>query len=282
MIVRVLQLSESARKAEVQAEFDKPIDDSMRVGLLKSGLQASAHRASNCMGWIWRQWLLGASRKAISRKVEPFVSRCLELRDLCKSYHMLPFHDLFLLHCAIFAAEDTQLQLVAERVADAAGDKGEKPLDDGEIYAAAWCGMMKHWILGDDAKAAAQAALIWGAKRRHGVFAAAKPLVTPWLKRDWAAFAKAQRSDFDKLWQRIRKDGWTVKSETPAEVVVTTDRYQIQHQWCWAHCGMALLAHRQGANVVCDPFWFPSSAIEERESPPLNKERPGANQMDMF
>lgn len=282
MNVRVLQLTESARKAEVQAEFDKPIDDSMRVGLLKSGLSASAHRASSCMGWIWRQWLSGASKKAISKKVEPFVARGLELRDLCQSYHMLPLHDLFLLHCAIFASEESQLRLVAERVADASGDKGVTPLDDGELYAAGWCGMMKHWILGDDIKAAQQAALIWDSKRQQGVFAASKQLATPWLNRDWGAFVMAQQKDFDKLWQRIRKDGWTVKSENPAEVVMTTDRYQIRHQWCWAHCGMASLAHRQGIEVVCDPFWFPLGAIDEAVTPSLKKEHPNPNQLDMF
>ena len=185
------------------------------------------------MGWIWRQWLSGASKKAISQKVEPFVVRGLELRDLSQSYHMLPLHDLFLLHCAIFASEESQLRLVAERVADASGDKGGTPLDDGELYAAAWCGMMKHWILGDDIKVAQQAALILASKRQQGVFAASKQLATPWLNRDWGAFVKAQQKDFDKLWQRIRKDGWTIKSENSVEVVMTTDRYRIRHQWCW-------------------------------------------------
>lgn len=261
MNVKVLHLGESSAKAASQAEFDKPIDDLMRVGLLKSGLNASAHRSSNCMGWIWRQWLAATSKEAISRKVEPFVSRGLELRELSQSYHMLPLNDLFLLHCAIFASSDSQLQMVAEQVADAAGDKGERPSDNGELYAAAWCGMMKYWILGDDSKAAQQAALIWGARREQGVFAAPQPLVTPWLKRDWDAFMKAQRKDFEKLWQRARKDCWTVKAENSTEIVVTTDRYQIRHQWCWAHCGMAMLAHRKGAEVATDPFWFPPSAI---------------------
>jgi hypothetical protein len=279
--IKVLQLSESARKAENLSEFDKPIDEWMKVGLLKSGLEGSACRAASCMGWIWRQWLLGASKKTIARKVEPFVTRGLELREMSQSYHKLALHDLYLLHCAIFGCTDDQIRAVAECVADSSGDKGETPLDDGELYAAAWCGMMKYWILDESDKALEQADLIWGSYREHGVFAAPKPLVVPWLKKDWAKFAKAQQNDFNKLWQRAQKDHWTVKSENSAEIVVTTDRYQIEHQWCWAHCGLAMLAHGQGAEVITDPLWFPQNAIMETTTKPPTEDDP-SKQLDMF
>lgn len=114
------------------------------------------------------------------------------------------------------------------------------------------------------------------------MFAAPKPLVIPWLKRDWAAFAKQQQKDFEKLWNRARKDRWTVKSENSTEVVVTTERYQIDHMWCWAHCGMALLAHREGAQVVTDPFWSPAASKENARVPTERKQRDDADQLQMF
>ncbi len=280
--VKVLGLSESLRKVESFARFGKPIEQADIVFLAGNGLQDAAHRASSCMGWIWRQWLLGTSKEMISKRVVPFVDRGLEFRERSKSYDYLALHDLFLLHCAIFASSDSQLKTVAERVADASGDKGETPVDNGELYAAAWCGMMKYWILGDEDKALQQSTVIWGARRDQGVLAAPKPLVAPWLKKDWNSFVKAQQKDFEKLWQRARKDGWTVKAETSMEVVVTTDRYQIEHQWCWAHCGMAVLAHRQGAQVATDPFWFPRSAVVETTTTSDPDEGNNTDQLGMF
>jgi hypothetical protein len=246
--IKVLSLSESARKAGDLAEFEKPINESMKVGLLKSGLKGAAHRTSSCMGWIWRQWLLGVPKEALARCVGPFVERGLELRERSQSYDYLALHDLYLLHCAIFACSNTQLNTVAERIADASGDKGQKPLDNGELYAAAWCGMMRYRILGDERRATHQSELIWEAYRDKGVFAAPKPLVLPWLKRDWKAFARCQQKDFEKLWNRARKDCWTVKSENSTEIVVTTERYQIEHQWCWVALrnGIAGTSSRRG------------------------------------
>ena len=40
------------------------------------------------------------------------------------------------------------------------------------------------------------------------------------------------------------------------------ERYNVQQLWCWAHCGLALLAYRAGAEVATDPFWFPSHALQ--------------------
>ena len=166
-----------------------------------------------------------------------------------------------LLHCAIFASDDRQLEHVVETIADASGDKGDKPLDNGELYAAAWSGMMKYWILGDEDKAIDQSNLIWSAKRDTQLFAAPKSLVIPWLKKDWKAFIHQQRMDFQKLWSRARKDAWTVLSENSTETVVRTNGYQIGHMWCWAHCGLAMLANRKGVEVATDPLWFPESAL---------------------
>lgn len=282
--IKVLSLEESARKAAMLARFGSPIEQPDLNYLLGNGLKAAAHSALSCMGWVWRQWLTGVSRAAVSKQVEPLVERGLELRGRSKSYHCLPEHDLHLLHCAIFSGSDTLVRSVAEQIADAEGDKGAKPMDfgHGELYAAAWSGMMKYWILGDQPKALQQADIIWGAYRDKSLFAAPKPLVQPWLKQDWKAFTKCQQKEFEKLWNRARKDGWTVRSETSTEVVVTTERYQIGHQWCWAHCGMALLAHRQGAEVATDPFWFPSTALSDVSSPEPGKQINGPDQLQML
>lgn len=86
-------------------------------------------------------------------------------------------------------------------------------------------------------------------------------LATPWLKRDWSAFLKAQRKDFERLWSSGRKNG-TVRKETRTEMVVTVRMYPVEQVWCWAHCGMALLAHREGVEVATDPFWFPPHALK--------------------
>jgi hypothetical protein len=259
--IKILGLPEAARKAENLAKFGEPIEHSDIVFLAGSGLQDAAHRAVSCIGWIWRQWLLGTSRGVISKRVEPFVQRGLEFRRRSRNFDYLPLHDLFLLHCAIFACSDAQLNKVGEQVSDANGDKGGKPSDDGELYVAAWCGMLKYWLLGDTEKSHQQSALIWEASRPEGLLASPKALVTPWLKRDWKGFVKNQQNDFKRLWARARKDHWTVKIDRPGEVVVTTDHYQIEHHWCWAHCGMALLAAREGVDVAVDAFWLPQSAI---------------------
>jgi hypothetical protein len=262
MKITVLDLEDTARKAEWMADFGKAVSQSDLVSLLKSGSKNEGCRAVGCMGWIWRQWLLGSSAEEISGKVVPFVERGLELRKKSSSYHWVALHDLYLLHCAIFACPNPQLREVALEIGDASGDKGAKPCDDGELYAAAWGGMMKYWILDQLDKAVQQAELIWDAYRFHGVLAGSKSIVTPWLKRDWKAFQKAQQKDFERMWKRARSDRWTVKSETETEIVVTTARYQIEHMWCWAHCGLALLANRQcGVEVATDPLWFPAHAL---------------------
>jgi hypothetical protein len=280
--IKVLGVSESARKAEAFAKFDTPIEESDLRFMLGNGLMDAAHRATNCMGWVWRQWLMGVPTRDLSGRIERFVERGLELRTRSMSYHKLALYDLFLLHCAIFGSNHSQVRKVAEQIADASGDKGERPLDDGELYAAAWSGMMKYWILGDDERAAEQSQLIWRAYRERGVSAAPKTLVTPWLKRDWQGFAKQQQKDFEKLWQRARKDCWTVKAESSTEVIVTTEKYQIEHSWCWAHCGMALLAHSAGAQVITDPFWFPAAALQHGAMLQQTKEREDPDQLHMF
>jgi hypothetical protein len=213
------------------------------------------------MGWNWFQWLLGGPVGEIRGRVEAFVDRGMAMQEISPLYEGRPGHDLFLLHCAIFASSDAQLKKVAERVVDTSGYKGHAPPNTGDLYESAWCGMVKHWILGDRDKAAQQAEIVWKAYRFPNLRASVKPLVTPWLKGDWSSFRQQQQKDFAKLWERIRKDRSAVK-ENGEEIVIDVDRFSTKQTWCWAHCGMALLAHRQGAEVVTDDFWFPPHALK--------------------
>jgi hypothetical protein len=114
--IKVLSLSESARKTEGFAKFDLAIEESDLRFLLGNGLKGAAHRAAHCLGWVWRQWLMGVPSKAFSSRLERFVDRGLELRARSTSYHMLAVHDLYLLHCAIFASGPAQLRKVAEQI----------------------------------------------------------------------------------------------------------------------------------------------------------------------
>ncbi len=267
MKITVTDLEDSVRTAEIMARFGDPITEATARGLLKVGLRDAAVRAVGCVGWIWRQWLLVTPKEEISARVEPFVERSLQLRDMASTYVGVALHDLFLLHCAIFACTNEQLREVAERIADASGDKGQKPADDGELYAAAWSGMMKYWILGEQEKAVEQAEQIWDSYHDPANRAAAKTLVNPWLNRDWGGFNKRQQEDFAKRWKGAHK--FSNFSEDTNGISMSAKIRPFEQLWCWAHVGMALLAYRfHGAEVAIDPFWFPSHALKcvERSS----------------
>jgi hypothetical protein len=72
-------------------------------------------------------------------------------------------------------------------------------------------------------------------------------------------FVKQQQKDFATHWQRARRDR-TLRKRTAGEIVVNLPGY-IKQLWCWAHCGMALLAYRRGIEVLTDPFWLPPHAL---------------------
>jgi len=169
-------------------------------------------------------------------------------------------HDLWLLHCAIFACGSKQVKALAEQVVDASGVDGAPLRNDGELYASAWCGMLKHWILGNHEEAAKQSAIVWKSYRYDIARVAPKALVTQWLAEDWSAFARAQQKDIKTLWERARRDRFVVSGKRD-KVLIRMDGIIPGYQWCWAHCGLALLAYRRGADVACDPFWFPSHAL---------------------
>lgn len=216
--------------------------------------------AEGCMGWVWCQWLSKGDCAAIRKEVEFVVARGMETQTLSKNQNYRCLHDLWLLHCAIFGSGETQLLKLAETAVDSSG-ASQEPRNNGELFAAAWCGMLKYWILGDKEKARKEADKIWSAYRYDIARTAPKPMVVKWLAEDWKSFAKQQQKDFKAQWDRLRKYR-ILRSETPHETVVAFSEIPVPGRgWCWAHCGLALLALREGAPVVTDPLWFPEHAL---------------------
>lgn len=260
MKLTIIDLPRRIQISATMAQFGKPISPAMREFLLEDGLDDCI--VVGCMGWIWFQWLAGAPANEIRDHVTAFVDRGMEMQQLSPQFNNRPRHDLFLLSCAIFASTESQLLKLAQQSVDTSGYNGHKPRNDGELFENAWCGMLKHWMLGDLKKSAQEAEKIWSAYRFPNIRAAAKSLVTPWLKQDWTAFAKQQQKDFEKRWATTHTDRCQViQKETADEIVISVEGFDPTQSWCWAHCAMAMLAHRRGAPVVTDPLWFPPHAL---------------------
>ncbi len=224
--------------------------------------------AEGCLGWIWCQWLSQAPAQAIRKEVEFVVNRGMEMQERCPNQRYRCLHDLWLLNCGILAASSDKLRELAERVVDSKGDTSPRskdrspPNNNGELFAAGWCGMLKYCILGDLKKAVQESEIIWGSYRYDIARVAPKALVGKWLEGDWKGFVKLQQKDFKALWDWARKNRILV-SETGDEKVIAFGRMPVPGRgWCWAHCGLAMLAHRQGIEVATDPFWFPLHALE--------------------
>jgi hypothetical protein len=261
VVVHVENLLSKAKIWEVMAQFGKPIDEPTKNYLTEEGLGGAETRTVGCMGWMWCQWLLKTSAAEIQQRIRSFVERGMEMQRISPKFYMRPVHDLYLLHCGIWAAGSEQLKALALAVVDSSGFAKYKPADDGELYACAWSGMLKFSILGEYSRAAREAEIIWNANRDISFRASTKELVSPWLRHDWKSFVRHQGKDFDKLWSRARKDG-SVLSERRSERVVNLSKFRsVQQSWCWAHCGLALLAYRQGVEVVTDPFWMPEHSL---------------------
>lgn len=216
-----------------------------------------------CMGWVWGQWLANGDVSRIRSRISAFVERGMSMQRTSSNSRRRAQNDLFLLACASFASNSQQLEELAQQSVDAAGWGSFSPKDNGELHTSAWSGMLKHWILENYQEAVKQSEIIWNSHRDPTWRGAAKPVVVPWLKLRWDSFAMEQKKDFEKLWARSRKDR-TVISEKPHEVIVSLERthWPVSELWCWAHCAMALLAHRKGAEVATDPFWFPPHAVK--------------------
>ena len=255
-------LEKASANAEALAGFGKTPSNYEINYLQERGFSIARALAAHCLKWLWCQWLLGEAPAGICERVEKFVERGMEMQMKSSCFQWRPLHDLYLLHCGIFASTDSQLEKLAKQVVDTSGYKGTAPQRRfGELYASAWCGMLKYSILGDYRKAADESEMIWSAYRDPAFAGATKPLVTPWLKQDWDSFEKQQRKDFKKLWERGLKEGWGDESNVKRVVEHVIDGYPLEQRWCWAHCGMALLAYRRGIKVANDPFWFPAHAL---------------------
>lgn len=249
--------------------FDRPYGDAIKNRIRDEGYNGPASATLGCLRWIWSQWLAGGPAEEIQSQVGKFVDRALETQSLTTRLEWRGRHDLFLLHCAIYGSSDVQLKTLAEKVVDATGLGNQKPEErDGELYASAYSGMLKYWILGDLDKAAAQSEVIWKAYQDNSFRCAAKTLVTPWLKQDWKSFAKNQQKDFDRLWGRIRKEREVMTENGDEVVIASLLKLSVPQFWCWGHCGLALLANRRfGVDVVTDPLFFPPHALKATPTP---------------
>jgi hypothetical protein len=230
---------------------------------LRDNFSTPRCQAEGGMGWIWCQWLLEAPAQQIQKEIAFLVNRGMQLqKKMSGPLRYRALHDLWLLHCAIFASTDKQLRQLAEDVVDSSGIGGQPLRTDGEFHASAWCGMLKHWILGDHVTAAKEASLIWTAYRYNIARFAPKSLVTKWLAADWNAFRTQQEKDFNALWEGARKKRLINSKKSGSTIVDAWNIPVAGHGWCWAHCGLAVLAHRQGIPVTTDPFWFPPHALK--------------------
>ena len=247
------------RKNVALAAFGRPLDAGL-VYCRDKSFSTARCLAEGGMGWVWGQWLVGVHPSEIRNVIEPFVSRGMEIQERMQCQRMRGLHDLYLVHCAIYASSEDQLNQLAERIVDAAGTKGETPRNDGNLYASAWSGMLKHWILGNKEEAFKQSEIIWNAYRPPYFRATTKPLVVAWLSENWKSFVVQQNKDFEKLWNRANKDG-TTTSKKHGQVTVNIAKFPVGQLWCWAHCGLAMLARRRGVEVATDPFWFPPNAL---------------------
>ncbi|MCX6902564.1 MAG: hypothetical protein NTW03_03630 [Verrucomicrobia bacterium] len=255
---KLYPLGSGAHKEVSEEEYD-PFD---------TGFSTARCWAEGCLGWIWCQWLSQSLTAAIQRDVEFVVDRGMEVQDQCPNQRYRCLHDLWLLHCAILGARSDKLRELAKRVVDSKGDTSPRskdrspPNNNGELFTAAWCGMLKYWILGDLEKAVQESEIIWGAYRYDIARVAPKALVAKWLEGDWKGFVKLQQRDFKALWDWARKNRILV-SESDSEKVIAFDRLPVPGRgWCWAHCGLAMLAHRHGVEVATDLFWFPPHALQ--------------------
>ena len=215
--------------------------------------------AQGCLGWIWCQWLANAPAIVIRTEVERFVERGMVLQQKLTEQNYRCLHDLWLLHCAICASGEQQLQRLATNVVDA-DTSGQTWSNNGERYAAAWCGTLKYSILGDKQKAEKEFDTIWDTYKNDMAPSAPKSLASKWLTEDWKGFRKAQGKDFENRWERARKYRWIV-DDNPEEPTVRLWDILPGRNWCWSHVGLAMLAHRRGIEVATDPLWFPAHAL---------------------
>lgn len=245
--------------AETMAEFERPVTQ-IDLRLLKTdGFSAARGIAASCIAWIWYQWLLSTPREVMLAKIEPFIEKMHFFQRKSKLLRMRPHADLYLLHIGMFSLPNRALFRLAGNMIDL--DSGHEFPDDGHLFAAAWCGMLKNSILGNDADTHRHSIVMAKARHSPSFGAISKPLINSWLKSDWKKFVQAQEGDFNRLWERARKDG-TIQKEGRSEIVVTVDRFPVEQKWCWGHCGLAMLALRRGIEVMSDRFWFPPHAFQ--------------------
>lgn len=212
-----------------------------------------------CLRWIWASWLSGAPTSELTPTIERFVARALSLVETCAFDQGRGLHDLYLLHCAAMASPKKQLVEVASAVVDF--NEANPGLNDGDRFARAWTGILKHQLLGNFEKVQLQAEAMNRAAKPINCRRTPKPLLDAWIKRDWSAFKKAQERSFKALWDRMRKDRFVVSEHGETIEVKITRGGAITTSWCWADNGLALIAAREGIEISYDPLWLPTQSM---------------------
>lgn len=259
MSLTIEDLAQQGNVFEKMVQFGKPFSQ-LELNLLKNdGFSVARSKASSCMAWIWTQWLLKADGEKVERIVSDFVARGLETHKLTSNFHYRTLHDLFLLHCAIYASSDSQLEAVAKAVVDSSGAYGSVPRNDGALYHGAYCGMLKYSILEDQSSCEKEYQVMKDAYI-DPFRGAAKPLIKTWIEKNYDGFIRNQVKDFERLWQFADKHRIVVQNG--GDKTLQLRKISTEQNWCWGHCGLAMLFHRKGAKVATDELWFPATALE--------------------
>lgn len=244
---------------EKLAQFGQPISQLGLEYLKGKGFNDLRIKTFGCIGWIWVQWLLKADKSKVRQVVSDFVGRGLEAYKLTRNVHFRAQHDLFLLHCAIYASPDSQLEAVAEAVIDSSGAHGCSLKNDGELYHGSYCGMLKYAILDNRADCEKEYQVMKDAYINPAFRGAAKPLIKNWIEGNIDDFVRNQAKDFERLWKFA--DKYRIAVQNGENKTLQLGKISTEQNWCWGHCGLAMLFHRKGAKVATDELWFPESAL---------------------
>lgn len=259
----VVDTSHAERVWEKVAKFGASIELADVDYACSEGFGDFAARAKACLGWIWMQWLSNDDSRWRSF-VEAFVERGLKIREVSGNLNARGLHDLYLLHCAVYGCSHEMIVRAAEGAVDGVGH-GQNLQNNGEVYVYAWVGMLKHWILKDLRTAETQFQSAKTAFIPESLKAAQPWFVEPWLRGNWRAFRTAQRRDFRLRWINAKKNRAIQQKNRDIIVDIERAAEPIDQRWCWAHAGLALLAHNDGIEVETDEFWFPRKALVKVE-----------------
>lgn len=81
MKLTVDSLESSTEVAAIAAEINKPLKQDTLEFIQQKGFSVPRGLASHCMGWIWRQWLLGGAESQLRNTIKSIVERGIVMQD---------------------------------------------------------------------------------------------------------------------------------------------------------------------------------------------------------